>query len=96
MELHRQFGLNVKRARKAAGLSQEAFADMSGLARSYMSDVERGARNPTLRIVETIAMALEIAPEVLLSASFDPKLKEQATNATMLAKREPSRVTRSR
>lgn len=72
MELHRRFGLNVKRARKAAGLSQEECADMSGLARSYMSDVERGARNPTLRIVEAISTALQIAPERLLAANFEP------------------------
>lgn len=72
MELHRRFGLNVKKARKAAGISQEAFADLSGLARSYMSDVERGAGNPTLQKVEAIAAALKIAPERLLAADFDP------------------------
>jgi transcriptional regulator with XRE-family HTH domain len=67
MELQKRFGLNVKRARKAAGYSQEAFADHSGLARSYMSDVERGARNPTLRIVQEIADALGIEPDKLLA-----------------------------
>jgi transcriptional regulator with XRE-family HTH domain len=75
MELHRRFGVNVKKARKAAGHSQEAFADLSGIARSYMSDVERGARNPTLRIVEAIAAALNIAPGRLLAPDFEPDTK---------------------
>jgi transcriptional regulator with XRE-family HTH domain len=66
MELHRRFGLNVKNARKAAGHSQEAFADLAGIARSYMSDIERGARNPTLAMVERIALALDVEPASLL------------------------------
>lgn len=72
MELERRFGLNVKRARKAAGYSQEEFADLANVARSYMSDVERGARNPTLRVVERIASALQIEPEKLLASDFTP------------------------
>lgn len=66
MDLCRQFGLNVKRARKEAGISQEALADVANVARSYMSDVERGARNPTLKVVERIAASLHVDPSQLL------------------------------
>jgi transcriptional regulator with XRE-family HTH domain len=66
MELRRRFGLNVKAARKRAGFSQETLADMAAVARSYMSDVERGARNPTLQIVDRIAAALNVSPGSLL------------------------------
>lgn len=66
MELHRRFGMNVKRARNEAGYTQEAFADRAGIARSYMSDVERGARNPTLGVVDRIAKALGVSPGSLL------------------------------
>ena len=66
MDLCRRFGLNVKAARKRAGHSQETLADTAGVARSYMSDVETGARNPTLRVVERIAAALEVGPGRLL------------------------------
>ncbi|QZP07726.1 helix-turn-helix transcriptional regulator [Caenibius sp. WL] len=55
-----RFGANVARLRKERGLTQEAFADLAGIARSYMSDVERGARNPTIVIVERIAIALKV------------------------------------
>lgn len=66
MELCRRFGMNVKRARTAAGISQEALADLAEVARSYMSDVERGARNPTLKVVERIADALRVHAGSLL------------------------------
>lgn len=66
MDLCRRFGQNVKGARKAAGLSQETLADLAVVARSYMSDVERGERNPTLHVVERIARALKVTPASLL------------------------------
>jgi transcriptional regulator with XRE-family HTH domain len=39
-----RFGLNVRRRRKAAGLSQEALAEKAELDRTYISGVERGTR----------------------------------------------------
>lgn len=60
------FGGNVRRARKAAGLSQEDLAFQAGLARSYMSDVERGERNPTVRVIGQIAAALKISAALLV------------------------------
>lgn len=67
MDLCERFGANVRRLRKEAGFSQEAFADRAGLARSYMSEVEIGRRNPTLKVVERIAEALNVGPDTLLS-----------------------------
>ena len=61
-----QLGRNVARLRKEAGMSQEAFADHAGLARSYISDIERGARNPTIAVVERLAKALPVSPGRLL------------------------------
>jgi transcriptional regulator with XRE-family HTH domain len=66
MELRRCFGKNVRRLRKQTGITQEAFADMVGLARSYMSGIETGQRNPTLDVVETIAAELKVPPSTLL------------------------------
>lgn len=66
MDLCQRFGINVRRVRKEAGHSQEEFADLAGVARSYMSDVERGVRNPTLKVVERMAKALGVEPARLL------------------------------
>lgn len=66
MDLCRRFGANVRRLRREAGHSQETFADLAGVARSYMSEVEVGGHNPTLRVVERIAAALGVPPSTLL------------------------------
>lgn len=63
--LRKKFGSRVRELRKASGFSQEAFADRCGFARSYMSRVERGAGNPSLDAIETIATALDIEVKVL-------------------------------
>jgi transcriptional regulator with XRE-family HTH domain len=41
-------------------MSQEAFADKCGFARSYMSRVERGGANPSLDAIETLAGGLKV------------------------------------
>jgi transcriptional regulator with XRE-family HTH domain len=47
-------------------MSQEAFADHAGIHRTYISDIERGARNPTIEVVERLAKALEVSAGNLL------------------------------
>lgn len=49
-------------------MSQEAFADRCGFARSYMSRIERGRANPSLDAIETLAAGLKISVRDL----FDP------------------------
>lgn len=66
MGLVKAFGLNVRSARKARGLSQEDLEGLTGLKRSYISDMERGTRNPTLTAVERVAVALGVEPFELL------------------------------
>ena len=56
-----KFGIRVKELRLATGMSQEAFADKCGFARSYMSRIERGGANPSLDAIETLASGLRIA-----------------------------------
>ena len=58
--LRKRFGQRVKELRQATGLSQEAFADRCGFARSYMSRVERGKANPSLDAVQVLADALDV------------------------------------
>jgi transcriptional regulator with XRE-family HTH domain len=58
MDIRQRLGQNLRRLREARGWSQEAFADEAGLHRTYVSDIERGARNPTIKVVEKLALAL--------------------------------------
>ena len=67
--LRKRFGERVKELRRASGMSQEAFADHSGYARSYISRVERGGANPSLDAIETLATALGVAERELFEAA---------------------------
>ena len=66
MGIELTFGLNVRKFRVSRGWSQEDLADASDLDRTYISGVERGTRNPTLRVVEQIASALGVKVTELL------------------------------
>lgn len=65
-DLQRAVGRNLRAYRKARGLSQEAFADVLGVHRTYMGGIERGERNLTLKSLERIAARLDVGPLMLL------------------------------
>ncbi len=69
MGLASTFGENVRKARRAKGITLEALAHDVGLAYSYVGELERGRRNPTLNVVERIAAALDSDPIELLDKS---------------------------
>jgi transcriptional regulator with XRE-family HTH domain len=54
------FGQRVRDLRKEKGLSQEAFADLTGIDRSYMGHIERGEKNVTLTKIYQIADAMQL------------------------------------
>lgn len=60
-------GGNVRSYRIAQSLSQEAFADVIGVHRTYVGAIERGEKNLSLRTVERLAERLDVAPLALLS-----------------------------
>lgn len=62
------FGKNVRALRDREGLSQEELAFRAGMKRSYLSDLERGTRNPSVRALGRIAEALGVAPARLLES----------------------------
>lgn len=69
MELVQLLGENVRRLRKLKGVSQEELALDAGMKRSYLSDLERGTRNPTVRALGRLAIALGVEPSDLLEGS---------------------------
>jgi transcriptional regulator with XRE-family HTH domain len=66
-DLQRTLGKNLRGFREAEDLSQEAFAEVLGVHRTYMGALERGERNISLKSVEKIAGKLKIEPLLLLS-----------------------------
>ena len=61
MDMRRLVGRNVRRIRLAKSLTQEEFADLSGFSQQYLSDLERGQRNPTIVTVFELANALGVS-----------------------------------
>lgn len=66
MDIIKTFGKNVKKYRLKKGLSQEKFAELCNLHRTYISDIECFQRNISLENVQKIADALDIESYLLL------------------------------
>lgn len=63
------FGLVLRNLRRGRGISQEDLALESGLDRTFISLLERGLRQPTLRTLIQLANSLGLAPEDLVAAT---------------------------
>ena len=57
---------SVHERRDVLGISQEELASRAGLHRTYISDIERGARNPSLATLVRLANALELCTSELI------------------------------
>jgi transcriptional regulator with XRE-family HTH domain len=55
-----KLGKRVRELRKAKGWTQEKLEENSGLDRTYISDIERGVRNPSFKSLEKLAKALKV------------------------------------
>lgn len=66
-EIRVRFGRRLRALRLELGLSQEAFADHCGLDRTYVSGIERGRRNVSLRNIEVLALALNMTISDLMT-----------------------------
>ena len=80
------FASSVKRWRTRRGLTQEELAERADLHRTYISDVERGARNLSLESIDKLARALEISLPILFSpdetpGEFDNRTSEPSTES---------------
>lgn len=64
-----KLGKKCKQRRQELGLSQEDFSDKAGLHRTYISQFERGLRNPTYTTLEKIASTHGISIKDLLETN---------------------------
>ena len=62
------FPAALKTVRKARGLSQEAFSDVS--SRTYLSSLERGLKSPTLSKLTELCEVMEVHPLTLLTLAY--------------------------
>lgn len=59
-------GLVIRRLRKQKGMSQELLSGLAGIARSHLSMIETGSKQPNLETVWRIAIALNMTPSQLV------------------------------
>lgn len=60
-DVQERFGTAVKFRREELKLTQEELAHQAGIHRTYLSDIERGTRNPSLVNIEKLAAALSLS-----------------------------------
>lgn len=67
MDIRKRFGARIKALREEKNWSQEELADRTDLHRTYISSIERGIRNPTISVIEKLALGLEVSLKTLVS-----------------------------
>ena len=68
MKQQNHFGAAFRTVRLARGLTQEDFAQQSG--RTYISELERGVKQPTLQKIDELAVPLAVHPLTLLVLAY--------------------------
>ena len=66
-ELGVRFGRNVKQLREARGATQAQLAKLAGIPRATWANLESGAANPTLAVIDRVATALQVTLEELVA-----------------------------
>lgn len=95
----RDLGAYIRSQREQAKLSLRKLAKLAGVSNPYLSQIERGLRNPSAEILQAIARGLEISSETLYvqAGILDPEHEERTDVETAIARAreltEPQRNT---
>lgn len=72
-------GKNISKIRQSRGLTLTELAERAGVAKSYLSNIERNVnQNPTINIIEKIAAVLEVEVNELINVDSSNKNQEKA------------------
>lgn len=73
--------LKIRELRKARGWTQEQLADKAGVSRSYLTEIETGAKTVNMRRLDAIAIALGVETPALIDIdTSDPDVQELVAN----------------
>lgn len=79
MDLRRGLARSLRLIRKSRGLAQDQLSDVSG--RTYLSEIERGLKNPTVEKINDLAKAMDVHPLTVLTIAYLPLLRPQELEA---------------
>jgi transcriptional regulator with XRE-family HTH domain len=80
MDIGEVFACNLRKARNARRLSQEALAHEAGVDRTYVSALERGVYNATIVMVAKLAKALDVEPSELLQGGARRRTRKRRSS----------------
>ena len=72
MDIHQAVGLNIQRIRKAQKLSIDRAAELAGISKSMLGQIERGAVNPTVTVLHKLAQGLHVPLEQIIEYAEEP------------------------
>lgn len=73
MDIQKRFGERIRALRQQRGISQERLAELANLHRTYISSVELGERNVSLKNIQALADALGVSLQELFAGEEFPK-----------------------
>jgi CheY-like chemotaxis protein len=83
-DLRTLLGTAIKSGRSQLGISQEELAYRAGLHRTYISDLERGTRNPSIESIEKLARALQVSVSALFQHTAGTEAEKQLVEILMV------------
>jgi transcriptional regulator with XRE-family HTH domain len=88
-----RLGEIIRRQRELSALSMRQFATLAGISNPYLSQIERGLREPSDRVLDAIAAALEVSAATLYEQAGVTVSEEPEIGAVEQAVREDPRLT---
>lgn len=83
----------IRRQRELSELSMRQFAQMAGISNPYLSQIERGLREPSEKVLEAIARSLQVSAEALYEQAGMPEEEPSAPPAVVEAIRADTVLT---
>jgi transcriptional regulator with XRE-family HTH domain len=88
-----RLGEIIRRQRELSALSMRQFADLVGISNPYLSQIERGLREPSERVLEGIAKSLQVSVDTLREQAGLHVDDEEETPAVVVAIRADPKLT---
>ena len=90
-------GETIRRQREAHEVSMRQFAEMAGISNPYLSQIERGLREPSQRVVDAIARSFEMSADALYAeAGIVPTPVPEHTDVRQALQSDPALTSRQR
>ena len=86
----------IRRQRELHELSMRQVADMAGISNPYLSQIERGLREPSERVMDAIARTLEVSEETLYQQAGKRPAEEGPSDVELAIEADPRLSARQR